>query len=120
MISSESASRMRSPFVGPYFFAYAFRECLPLMGRCPPAGSGLIGRCRDARLLGQLPVVGRLVAVPLFDAAPQAGLAGVGVVEPAAHQGVEPVDDPPAPVRDQPDLLAVAGLEPNRVAARQV
>ena len=60
------------------------------------------------------------MAVPLVDAALQAGRPGVGIVQPAHHQAVEPVDHADAAVGDQLDLLDVAGLEPHRRAAGQV
>ena len=60
------------------------------------------------------------MSVSAIDAALQAGLAGVGVVQPAHHQAVEPVDRPAAAVRNQPDFLDVAGLEPHRRSAGQV
>ena len=82
------------------------------MGGCP--WSVRDGMSRDAASFGWL------VAVALLDAALQAGLAGVRLVQTAADQGVEPVDHPPPAVGDQLDFLGVAGLEPDGRAARQV
>src|SRR4051794_15898220 len=60
------------------------------------------------------------MAILLLDAALQAGLAGVWVVQTTANQGIESVNHPSSRVRYQLDFLGVAGLEPNGRAARKI